>query len=202
VFSGDSKFFLFSILSQRNVAHHALLETLSGDLRVCSPSLLLFQSKLQKDGNAANMLRCMSKLRIPASAGKIDVSEHRQLSDVPTTPPAKRAKHKDVRWMSNLDVLRQYKEEHGDCVVPRGYSANPRLASWVAEQRKQRKLLIDGKQSSIIPQRVKLLDEIGFVWNAQEAAWERQLTDLKEFREQEGHCLVPVGHSKFPKLGS
>jgi hypothetical protein len=172
--------------SQRNVSQHALL----------------LEALFQKDGNAANMLRCMSKLQIPASAGKIDVSKDRQLSDVPTTPPAKRAKHKDVRWISNLDVLRQYKEEHGDCVVPRGYSANPRLGCWVAEQRKQRKLLIDGKRSSIIPERVKLLDEIGFVWNAQEAAWERQLTDLKEFREEEGHCLVPVGHSKFPKLGS
>jgi hypothetical protein len=188
--------------SQLNGSQHALLEALSGDLRVCSPSQLLFQSKLQNDGDAANMLRCMSKLQIPASPGKIDVSKHRQLSDVPTAPPAKRAKHKDVRWISNLDVLRQYKEEHGDCIVPRGYSSNPRLASWVAEQRKQRKLLLDGKQSSIIPERVKLLDEIGFVWNAQEAAWERQLTDLKEYREHEGHFLVPVGHSKFPKLGS
>jgi hypothetical protein len=188
--------------SQRNVSQHALLEALSGDLRVCSPSQLLFQSKMQKDGNAANMLRCMSKLQIPASPGKIDVSKDRQLPDVPTTPPAKRAKHKGVGWMSNLDVLRQYKEEYGDCVVPRGYSANPRLASWVAEQRKQRKLLLDGKQSSMIPERVKHLEEIGFVWNAQEAAWERQLTDLKEFREQEGHFLVSVGHSRFPKLGS
>jgi hypothetical protein len=189
--------------SQRNVSYHALiLEALSGDLRLCSPpSLLLMQSTLQKEGNAANMLRPVSKLQIPASTGKIDVSKDRQLSDVPTPPPAKRAKHKDVQWMSNLDVLRQYKEEHGDCVVPRGSSANPRLANWVAEQRKQRKLLIDGKQSKIIPERVKLLDEIGFVWNAQEAAWERQLTDLKEFREQKGHCLVPVRHSKLPRLG-
>jgi hypothetical protein len=161
---------------------------LSGDLRVGSPSMLLFQSKLQNEGNVA-------------SAGKIDVSKDRQLSDVPTPPSPKRAKQKDVQWMSNLDVLRQYKEDHGDCLVPRGYIANPRLASWVAEQRKQRKLLIDGKQSSIIPERVKLLDEIGFVWNAQETAWERQLTDLKEFREQEGHCLVPVRHSNLPKLG-
>jgi hypothetical protein len=159
------------------------------------------QTTIQKEGSAANMLRPLSKLQIPASAGKIDISKDRQLSDVPTPPPAKRAKHKDVRWMSNLDVLRQYKEEHGDCVVPRGYSANPRLASWVAEQRKQRKLLVDGKQSSIIPERVKLLDEINFVWNAQEAAWERQLTDLKEVREQERRCLVvPVDTPSFQNL--
>lgn len=117
-------------------------------------------------------------------------------------PPTKKAKHKDVRWLSNFEELKKYKQVHGNCIVPRGYSANPRLASWVAEQRKQRKLLVDGKQSSMIPERVEMLNEIGFVWNAQEAAWERQLGDLKLFRKEEGHCLVPVGHKKYPKLGS
>ncbi|CAJ1965829.1 unnamed protein product [Cylindrotheca closterium] len=117
-------------------------------------------------------------------------------------PAAKRAKHKDVRWLSNLEQLREYKEQHGDCVVPRGFSGNPRLASWVAEQRKQRKLLMDGKQSSMIPGRIRLLDDLGFVWNAQEAAWDRQLTDLKAFQAKYGHCLVTVGHAEYPKLGS
>lgn len=104
--------------------------------------------------------------------------------------------------MSNFQELKKYKDIYRNCIVPRGYGANPRLASWVAEQRKQRKLLIDGKQSSMIPERVKMLDEMGFVWNAQEAAWDRQLDDLKLFREEWGHCLVPVGHAKYPKLGS
>jgi hypothetical protein len=115
--------------------------------------------------------------------------------------PAKKAKHKDIRWLSNFDHLKKYKDSHGDCIVPRGYSIDPRLASWVAEQRKQRKLLLDGKQSSMIPERTKMLDAIGFVWNAQEAAWERHFCDLKQFRVEEGHCLVPVGHIEHPKLG-
>ncbi|KAI2495666.1 hypothetical protein MHU86_18850 [Fragilaria crotonensis] len=78
---------------------------------------------------------------------------------------------------------------------------NPRLASWVAEQRKQYKLLQDGKNSSITSRRIELLDKIGFAWNAQEAAWERHITDLKAFKAENGDCLVPLNHPKYPKLG-
>jgi hypothetical protein len=67
--------------------------------------------------------------------------------------------------------------------------------------RKQYKLLQDGKQSSITPQRISLLSEIDFAWNAQEAAWARHMTDLKKFRKEAGHCHVPLSHDKYPRLG-
>lgn len=108
---------------------------------------------------------------------------------------------KNGKWLASLAQLKEYKEEFGDCIVPRGYPPNPRLASWVAEQRKQYKLHKDGKQSSITPERIKLLDEIDFAWNAQDAAWERHLEDLKKFRAEYGDCLVPLGNEAYPKLG-
>lgn len=43
---------------------------------------------------------------------------------------------KEKRWLEVLERLKAYKEEFGDCIVPRGYSDDPRLASWVcAEER-------------------------------------------------------------------
>ena len=42
---------------------------------------------------------------------------------------------KDTKWLLMLEELKDYKADHGNCIVPRGYSPNPRLASWVAEQR-------------------------------------------------------------------
>lgn len=45
---------------------------------------------------------------------------------------------KDAKWLASLDKLKQYKGAHGDCIVPRGYASDPRLASWVAEQRYER----------------------------------------------------------------
>jgi len=108
---------------------------------------------------------------------------------------------KDEKWMAMMEELKTYKQEHGTCIVPRGYAPNPRLASWVAEQRKQFKLMKDGKQSSITPERILMLDNLGFAWNAQEAAWGKHMSDLKSFLEEHGHCHVPLNHSKYPKLG-
>mmetsp|Transcript_5649 Transcript_5649/g.13316 ORF Transcript_5649/g.13316 Transcript_5649/m.13316 type:complete len:384 (+) Transcript_5649:55-1206(+) len=181
------------------------------------PPSSFLQNELEKDSTFNKVLNRMtrsvsteSSLSASSPSSKLDVqpvsnvsNAEQQDDDLDSQPPAaKRAKHKDVRWLSNLEQLKEYKEKHGDCVVPRGFSGNPKLASWVAEQRKQRKLLIDGKQSSMIPDRIRLLDEIGFVWNAQEAAWDRQLVDLKSFQAKYGHCLVTVGHAEYPKLGS
>ncbi|KAI2509156.1 hypothetical protein MHU86_5275 [Fragilaria crotonensis] len=119
-----------------------------------------------------------------------------------TAHKEKRTKPKrDTKWLASYEEILRYKDEHGDCIVPRGFPPNPRLASWVAEQRKQYKLLHDNKNSSITPRRIELLNKIGFAWNAQEAAWERHITDLKAFRAENGDCLVPLNHPKFPKLG-
>lgn len=67
--------------------------------------------------------------------------------------------------------------------------------------RKQYKLMKDGRQSSITPDRVKLLNDVEFAWNAQEAAWVKHMTDLKHFKEQHKHCHVPLNDPTFPKLG-
>ena len=47
----------------------------------------------------------------------------------------RKPRKKNSKWLATLEELKKYKEEHGDCIVPRGYSLNPKLASWVAEQR-------------------------------------------------------------------
>jgi hypothetical protein len=71
----------------------------------------------------------------------------------------------------------------------------------VAEQRKQYRLLKDKRKSSITEQRINLLNELDFVWNAQEEAWQRQINQLKEFHCIYGHCNVPIDSVKYPKLG-
>jgi Helicase associated domain len=123
-------------------------------------------------------------------------SKKRSAEDQP-----RKSKKKDSKWLTTLEELKIYKRESGNTIVPRGYSQNPRLASWVAEQRKQYKLLQDGKQSSITQERIDQLNEIDFAWNAQEAAWTRHLNDLRLFQAENGHCHVPLNHDKYPKLG-
>jgi hypothetical protein len=52
-----------------------------------------------------------------------------------SSPQKRKSKKKDTKWLATLGELKEYKQAHGDCIVPRGYALNPRLASWVAEQR-------------------------------------------------------------------
>lgn len=45
-------------------------------------------------------------------------------------------------------------------------------------------------QSNINPERFELLNSIGFVWDAQLSAWERQVNALKDFKKKMGHWYV------------
>ena len=107
---------------------------------------------------------------------------------------------KNVRWLIMLEQLKEYKKSFGHTVVPRGYKANPKLASWVAEQRKQHKLFLDGKQTSINQGRINMLNQLDFTWNAQQAAWDAHFAELKQFKETYGHVHVPHQHPDYPKL--
>ncbi len=75
------------------------------------------------------------------------------------------------------------------------------LVAYSLSCRKQYRLLNSGKSSSITRERVTLLNKIDFAWNAQEAAWDRHIDDLRRFQTEYGHCHVPLGHPDYPKLG-
>mmetsp|Transcript_4648 Transcript_4648/g.13419 ORF Transcript_4648/g.13419 Transcript_4648/m.13419 type:complete len:573 (+) Transcript_4648:210-1928(+) len=72
-------------------------------------------------------------------------------------------------WEERLHELIAYKNEHGDCNVRCHYTRNPQLAVWVKYQRRQYKLLQEGKPSNMTLERIAKLDEYGFVWNCRAA---------------------------------
>jgi hypothetical protein len=45
-------------------------------------------------------------------------------------------------------------------------------------------------------ERRQRLDEVGFVWDAREAAWEKGLIHLKIYRDRVGDCRVPKTHKE------
>ena len=90
-----------------------------------------------------------------------------------------------------------YNEEHGDCLVARNDEKNKKLATWVnAQRRTHYRLLQDREHSAMAEERIAKLEEIGFVWNAQEAAWESMFSALIEYRTKHGDCLVPKRYKK------
>jgi hypothetical protein len=71
--------------------------------------------------------------------------------------------HKET-WNARYEELRQFKMCHGHSSVPTAYAAKPKLATWVKCQRRQYKLSSIGKHSSMVPDRLRLLEKLNFVW--------------------------------------
>ena len=95
-------------------------------------------------------------------------------------------------WDRRYERLRQYKEEHGDVLVPMAYKTADgySLGRWVNRQRRAHK---EGKLSA---ECVALLDELGFVWSVRSVrgcreSWERSYDRLRLYKEEHGDVLVP-----------
>lgn len=69
-------------------------------------------------------------------------------------------------WNAKFMELQAYKASHGDCMVPQRYRANPRLGTWVHTQRRQHRLMLDGRKSSMTREKVLALEGVGFDWDA------------------------------------
>jgi hypothetical protein len=51
-------------------------------------------------------------------------------------------------------------------------------------------------------ERVKLLEECGFVWDSHEASWREKVQDLIEFIREHGHANVSSSYKKSPQLAT
>ena len=99
-------------------------------------------------------------------------------------------------WDERLDELVSYKQTHGNTLVPSNARKDATnkyhgLAHWVHQQRTQYRFLQEGKHSHLTTDRIEMLDSIGFVWDAQNAAWEEIFAELQEFKANHGHTDVP-----------
>lgn len=101
-------------------------------------------------------------------------------------------------WENWCKELREYKNHHGDVDVPLKYRHNPALGAFVNRQRTEHRKLQQGKQTSLTKERIENLNELGFKWaiRVSRTPWESRLDELKQFKEQHGHCNVP---STYPK---
>ena len=117
---------------------------------------------------------------------------------------------KEEGWQNMYLKLVDYQKENGNCFVPKRYKENPQLGEWVCNQRKHHTFLTKGKKSSMTYERAKLLEDLGFVWDASsrcanqrdEDRWNSMYEQLKKYKEETGDALVPTKYSLNPKLGN
>jgi hypothetical protein len=103
-------------------------------------------------------------------------------------------------WEDRLSELADYRNIHGHCNVYT--SGNSKLATWVGRQRRQYRLLQEGKKSFMTLSRIQELESTGFEWDSHGAAWEDRLRELADYRKIHGHCNVPKDYSKNTKLAT
>ena len=112
--------------------------------------------------------------------------------------------YQDRKWKGFYERLIQFKIRHGHCCVPYEYEADPTLTRWIRRQRHEYKKYdryYDNK-STMTASRIQQLDDIGFVWDTQTAAWLEKLYELQNFKARYGHCNVPSTYKESPSLSA
>ena len=102
------------------------------------------------------------------------------------------------RWSMKFHELSVYRRERGHCRVPQHYPVNPKLGTWVHNQRQKYKLGV------LTEERKNMLDRLGFKWEVSRGGeradypfdgrfknWEIMFSEMASFRETHGHCNIP-----------
>ena len=93
-------------------------------------------------------------------------------------------------------MLESYKEEFGDCLVAAKYKTEVgfKLGSWVHVQR--------ATKDQLSEKRLKLLNEISFIWEPNQAQWDQNYSELVSYKNEFGNCLVSFNYQVHEtKLG-
>ena len=104
----------------------------------------------------------------------------------------------EAQFRLRLAELEEFKEEYGHCMVPQNWDGSPGLGMWVLNIRKLYKRLgTEGRSmprfSHLSDERIKLLNEMGFVWNLDDHRWLTMLEWAKVYGAVSRHLYMPKG---------
>jgi Helicase associated domain len=69
---------------------------------------------------------------------------------------------RESKMEDRTQELKEFVEKHGHGVIPLTYPANPKLANWAANQRRNWKLWKNGEKSNMTAERAALFEDAGF----------------------------------------
>ncbi|MGV3640553.1 MAG: helicase associated domain-containing protein, partial [Adhaeribacter sp.] len=101
----------------------------------------------------------------------------------------------DAQWQKFFQALLSFRNRYGHMRVP---ANQEKLVSWIERQRLAR------KKNQLPPDRVKRLDEIGFIWSCEEVngrSWDEKFAQLKAYKKKHGHSFVPANCKDNRSLG-
>ncbi len=97
-------------------------------------------------------------------------------------------------WFESYGQLLAYRQKHGNCDMPYRTSENRKLATWVVNQR------VLQRDGVLEPEKIELLNRIGFKWNPHASNWRTNYLLLIEYRKRFGNCRVPQNWRENVKL--
>jgi len=97
------------------------------------------------------------------------------------------------QWEEMFVQLCEYCEKNGNCLVPRDFSENIALATWVSDQRKMY------NKRKLSQQRIAKLESVGFEWDPLDKIWDAKFAELCKYREEYGDN-PPSKFSEYHKL--
>jgi len=137
----------------------------------------------QYDKEFPGLGRWVLKQRVNRNKGELSAERIQRLEDLSFCWNVR-----DVKWEQKIQDLILFKIQHGHCNVPRRGEANRDLGTWVFYLKQSYKLK---KEGILTIERVRELEELGFIWEPLEDKWLDSLNKLKEFKNINGHFYVP-----------
>ena len=92
-----------------------------------------------------------------------------------------------TKWAMHYREAKAFYEENGHLIVPQNVltADGIKLAGWIKEQRQKR------TKGGLTSEQIRLLDEIGCIWEPTDARWESGYQALAAYQKQNGSSNVP-----------
>lgn len=133
-----------------------------------------------------------SKLYTSTDLNKLQASKKN-----PKRKGTPKSRFKEGKWLESLAKVVKYKEEVGNCNVPRKWKRDPTLGEWVHFQRRQFRLRQLNRRNHMTDERIRKLEAIGFEWSrgtANQPSYIRLYEQNKELAAQSGLTMQANEH--------
>lgn len=113
----------------------------------------------------------------------------------------------DARFNEWVKQLKEFQKENQHCNVP--IKTNPSLHSWIKRQRDQYQNYIGDQNSSLTKEKINLLINLGLELERKndgasephaKTPWIEKFHQLQEYKNANGHCIVPQKHLQLGKF--
>lgn len=96
----------------------------------------------------------------------------------------------DTVWNDMYKQLIEFKNKYHHVNVPRRYPENKKLANWCQLQKSNYKSRMEkGNLTIMSEERIKLLEDIGFIWDLEDYNWNKNLKELENYYKETNDLL-------------